>query len=1215
MAVVIPFAISAPGVTNIIRVVSLYSPIGAFQGGQVFDTTSFGDLVQYSDSQLTRNVVPSFGFPHSVDQAGPASATDGIPVPQSAYAVVNPTLVYPIADSRHLVQNSILLLDVSVSPVQPGFSRLRVDYLDANNVAQIQYFDVPYYEGWDLHSTQLQEIVDFNTNAFNFIQAELSNFEKEVNFLDSHMFYRGLTVSGSVSATQATSNLQAQMAAHSMPMPDEEMAHSAPTFSHLITSGSTSGLIYAGQQFNLDLGITAVAGDTITVAGYPIPTTIAGTEVYGTAPAYIPYTVNLPVTVINRGLLRKAATILTFAAPPHIAGVFSADGSSLARPGSLLTIYGTNFTPTAGTVKFNNVVAQTISWTDSAITSTVPTTAYSGDVVVTVNGHSATTKVSIYNPRINTQFIVTPALNVLLPGQSVQFRATFNGSPISPSWSIVNANRNIGSGNISYGTITKDGLFTAPPMAAKAIPVAIVANYASPYGPTFAEASVATFPTSSTLTVSPSASMVAPLYTERFVLYNSGVPVNNNNVEWSVNGIPGGNDQVGTITSSGLYQAPIISPSIKAITVSGLTNGQASSGAVRVTANTSFGHIAGGGSELGSLTNTQLPRIPTGGGGGGGGGNIAITPTPTIDSVGQGCPGQAITITGRYWSIDGSTAFFALGDGTAWTIQTAPTTTDNINYSASILVPGSYANNSGPYTIYVSVNAKKSSTTATPNNQFLIPASCSSTPPTNPPPAVMHTLTITGLTQVCASSSHQFTASYDGSDVTATATWSANAPGGLYTSMPSVGSEQVTATYQGLNTTQTENVVNCTPPTTPPSSGCDQLTVVPGTATVNIPGGTQQFQAYVSINSGTPNQITPKYWTVNGIIGGNNIYGTVTPNGLYTAPGSAPPYQQAKVGALYQSTTESLQGYAVVTFQTVPQKTGGCNVVVTSQLNYFFGDGRSAFTSTNGQVYGLGPGNVLVAVYQETLSNLHVPVYTPVDPLVALIAFDSTNLNQNYGIYNTLLTKNVDGTYTRYQYIVIGICDPNDGIFHEMWDLLNPGLMRNQNIQPAPPCAHGMFLSPSKQITIEDYAKKKLKKNKISLAKLDITEHLVRPHGMFAGVIDYSNDTLVVKNLTLHANGKSVTFDKQSFTINKEGEYLVALPTSNGTWELHTVSVDDTLFESSRTYVVGKIVDDRFVPADNGIATNNSSVAKIKFEKLSPAMQKIVNRMKESKIN
>src|SRR5689334_6131265 len=64
------------------------------------------------------------------------------------------------------------------------------------------------------------------------------------------------------------------------------------------------------------------------------------------------------------------------------------------------------------------------------------------------------------------------------------------------------------------------------------------------------------------------------------------------------------------------------------------------------------------------------------------------------------------------------------------------------------------------------------------------------------------------------------------------------------------------------------------------SAGAQNITVY---SSGNLPiGQTRQLTAYV------PLQVTTVFWSVNGVTGGNSTYGTVSANGLYTAPMTIP---------------------------------------------------------------------------------------------------------------------------------------------------------------------------------------------------------------------------------------------------------------------------------------------------------------------------------------
>ncbi len=86
------------------------------------------------------------------------------------------------------------------------------------------------------------------------------------------------------------------------------------------------------------------------------------------------------------------------------------------------------------------------------------------------------------------------------------------------------------------------------------------------------------------------------------------------------------------------------------------------------------------------------------------------------------------------------------------------------------------------------------------------------------------------------------------------------------------------------------------------------VSVAPLTTSVQV-SGTQQFTATVA---GNANQVVT--WQVNGITGGDSANGTISPTGLYTAPGAIPTAGYATITALSQADGIT-KGSATVTMQ------------------------------------------------------------------------------------------------------------------------------------------------------------------------------------------------------------------------------------------------------------------------------------------------------------
>jgi hypothetical protein len=164
---------------------------------------------------------------------------------------------------------------------------------------------------------------------------------------------------------------------------------------------------------------------------------------------------------------------------------------------------------------------------------------------------SESSAVSVSAPAKGIFVTVFPRNRFLPVGRAQQFTAhVFLTTNSAVNWQV---NGTTG-GNSTFGTISATGLYT-PPATLPANPK-ITVTAVSQADPTKSDtqneqivAGVAVSPLSDSLHVSDTAQFTATV---------SGV--SNTAVTWAVNGVPGGNSTMGTITSSGLYTAPAAVP-------------------------------------------------------------------------------------------------------------------------------------------------------------------------------------------------------------------------------------------------------------------------------------------------------------------------------------------------------------------------------------------------------------------------------------------------------------------------------------------------------------------------------------------------------------------------------------------------------------------------------------------------------------------------------
>ena len=138
---------------------------------------------------------------------------------------------------------------------------------------------------------------------------------------------------------------------------------------------------------------------------------------------------------------------------------------------------------------------------------------------------------------------ISPTTATLAASTSQQFTATVtNSNNTGVTWSVDGVN----GGNLTVGTVSTSGLYTAPTVSgAHTVTATSVAD-------TTKSASAAV--TVISMTLSPSSTSLTPYGTRQFTATVQGT--SNDGVTWSVDGIAGGNNIVGAISSSGLYTAP-----------------------------------------------------------------------------------------------------------------------------------------------------------------------------------------------------------------------------------------------------------------------------------------------------------------------------------------------------------------------------------------------------------------------------------------------------------------------------------------------------------------------------------------------------------------------------------------------------------------------------------------------------------------------------------
>lgn len=168
--------------------------------------------------------------------------------------------------------------------------------------------------------------------------------------------------------------------------------------------------------------------------------------------------------------------------------------------------------------------------------------ASAGKHTVTATSAADVTKSASATVSVEGTVSVTPVSVGLTPGATQQFTVSVQGQTNpSVTWSV----DSIAGGNSTVGTINAQGIYTAPASVGNHTITANIASLTES-----ATAAVSVF----TISVSSANSFLEPGATEQFSASIQGL--SNTGISWAVDGNPGGNSTVGTITASGLYTAP-----------------------------------------------------------------------------------------------------------------------------------------------------------------------------------------------------------------------------------------------------------------------------------------------------------------------------------------------------------------------------------------------------------------------------------------------------------------------------------------------------------------------------------------------------------------------------------------------------------------------------------------------------------------------------------
>jgi serine protease len=206
---------------------------------------------------------------------------------------------------------------------------------------------------------------------------------------------------------------------------------------------------------------------------------------------------------------------------------------------------------------------------------------------------------------------VTPATATVLTGAMQTFTAAVtNTANMAVTWSVNGVN----GGNSTVGMISSAGVYTAPSSVPS--PAAVTIKATSAADTTKSASATVTVAAPITVSVTPGTANVTAGMTQMFtaaVMGNSNMSVN-----WSVNGVAGGNSTVGMISASGAYTAPVTVPTPATVTITAVSVADSTKmGSAQATVMPSTATVTSGGG--GSSTSGTGGGSSTSSGGGGGG--------------------------------------------------------------------------------------------------------------------------------------------------------------------------------------------------------------------------------------------------------------------------------------------------------------------------------------------------------------------------------------------------------------------------------------------------------------------------------------------------------------------------------------------------------------------------------------------------------------------
>ncbi len=509
---------------------------------------------------------------------------------------------------------------------------------------------------------------------------------------------------------------------------------------------------------------------------------------------------------------------------------------------------------------------------------------------------------------------ISPSTVEVQPGGQAQFNAVVSGANSVVVWSLTGVN----CSGVACGQISNTGLYQSPTTAPNPNVITVTATVLSDLSVTASAAAIVGSSSDVKVAVSPTAATVLVGQQQQFVSFVSGTTITG--VTWHLSGGSCAGSGCGTISAAGVYTAPATLPTPAQVTVTATSIADPSksgSGVVTValpvavnvsptsvtlntgmqkqftatvanTTNTAVTwRVAGNGCSgpsCGTITSTGFYTAPS---------SVPSPPQVIVSATSVADPTKTSTVTVTIIppvavSVAPTTAQILTGGHQQFTATVKNTTNSAINWSVS----GSGCSGSGCGTVTSGGYYTAPATVPTPAQVFVTatsaadPTKSSTASVTIIPPVAISISPTTA--QVVIGTNQQFTATVTNTTNTAV-TWAVAGNGctgtacgtvstaGLYTapgSVPTPAQVRVTATSVADTTKTSTATLTIVLPVA--------VTISPKTVQL-LTGATQQFSATVANTTNTA--VT---WTIAGTGCTGAACGTISSNGLYTAPSTVP---------------------------------------------------------------------------------------------------------------------------------------------------------------------------------------------------------------------------------------------------------------------------------------------------------------------------------------